>query len=237
MGCEGGVSRDGDGTATVYPDHLRSIHAPTCGSPPTGCRPGSPPSAIRAGLSAGPRRSPGAVDHRGVALPRWRAVGGWWIPRRRGVLRAVWLLDHLAPDRRVAYVFPHPAAGLLGPAGATAPSGSVRARVRRRCLLHDWLGPCTRFQGSKATGWPRSSTSPTGTRSPPAADISPPRPDVAAPTHLVAGDRGAVLPALAAPAGQSSGSTGRRDPGSATVARHLARGDDRRRGRIRESIP
>ncbi len=198
MTCERGVSAAGNGGATVHRARPRSARATTQSalSPAAITRPprGRP---LSHGLSARARRSARAVAHRGAALPRRRVVGGRRVPGRRVVLRPLRVLDHLASHRGVAHVLSHPAARLLGPSRATTSSGALRTRRGGRRLLHARRPAArdSRAQGQRdGNAALRRELAPDRHRQ---RLLHRHRPDVAAPAHLVPGDRGAVLPAVA----------------------------------------
>ena len=194
-----------------------------------------------AGLPAGPRRSPCVVDHRGAAVSRWCVVGGRWISRRRIVLRAVGLPDHLAVDRRVVRLLADPAWGVLGSAGAPAAARVVRAGCRDRRVLHDRRPP----EGGPGAEIRRDRRPPVRGKLAPDRDrqqlLRRQRACLAAAAHMVAGDRGAVLSPVADHPGH--GVLAHRSAGCerAPVARDAAGGDDRCRARVRrrdgDSLP
>ena len=137
--------------------------------------------------------------------PRLR-MGLRRLPRRRSLLRSFRLPDHEPPARRVGGDRPDQAWGVLGPTGPEAATRALpRPRRDRRLRRLEWPVRPARLGRPGRPAWP------TGRRPGHvvlrrqlACDLRPPvlfRPvlrTVAARAHLVAGDRRAVLPRLAA---------------------------------------
>ena len=153
-----------------------------------------------AGRAQPARRARRRARYRGrrrAPLPRWRVVGGRRVPRGRGVLCPVGLPHHLAAAGRVDEIVDDRARGVLGPARAAAVAGAVLPSRRDRALL-------------RGGGVGAGDSGPEGRRDIGADLLQQLASDrgrdellrgdgagVAARAHLVAGDRGAVLPGVA----------------------------------------
>ncbi len=177
------------------------------------------------GLHPGVGRRARARGRRRARVPRRAGLVQRRLPRRRRVLRAQRLPDHVRAARRVATERRRPRAGalLLAPSSPSAPRaarddrGHVRVRGRvppgRSVEVAGWRGRVVRLRHELVPDLP------------PAVVLLQPRAAADAPASVVAGDRGAVLPAVAAAPG----------PGAevlATVARQAGRHHPRRRRRV-----
>src|SRR5207342_3067130 len=147
---------------------------------------------------ARPRWAASARGGRGAALPRRRLVGAGRLPGGRCLLRPQRVPDHEPAAGRMARRRADRVAGVLGPAGASAPPGAVpRPRCRRGLR-----------RGDRGAGRARASAKrrPHGSRV--RRQLGP---DLLAPVvlrvvrcavtpaaHVVTRDRGAVLPRVAA---------------------------------------
>ena len=149
------------------------------------------------GPSRGDRRDPGAGGPRGPLLSRRLRLGRRRLPGRRRLLRPVGLPDHRDPPRRVAADGHDRAARLLPAAGPAAPAGALPAPARRRRLRRDRHPGRARPAARRRAGGPDLRHELVPDREP-AVVLPGARPTVAPPAPVVAGDRGAVLPRLAA---------------------------------------
>ncbi len=184
--------------------------------------------------SLGERRRGGAQRHpryRGRARPsrtRWHSGRRRGLHRRRHLLRAQRIPDHLPAPRRTRTDRPYRRARVLDPARSTAAArtsadghgGGVRSRAVPAGRRGD---PADR----RRRGIPVDRQ--LGVHRPQGRLLQPGRQPVTAAAHLVAGGRGAVLPDLAAAAGRDR-DTARR-AGKASRRDGLARHGAHRRGR------
>ena len=148
-------------------------------------------------LHARARRSQGDGRRRRAAVPRRHLVGPRRLPRRRRLLRPQRLPDHEPAARRMARRRADRVVGVLGPPGAAAASRAVpRPRGRRGVWRGDRGAGRARASAQRRPLCPRLCRQL-------GPDLLAPvvlrvvRGAVASAAHLVAGDRGAVLPGVA----------------------------------------
>ncbi len=152
----------------------------------------------RVRVSTRARRHPGTGGARGHGVPRRLPLGQGRVPRGGRVLRPLGVPDHHAARPRVAARAVHRAGGVLGPpdpppAPGTAAGHRVRRdlRVRRDAELRAGAAPLRRARRPLLRGQLALHR-----RGP--VVLRPLHVAVAVPAPLVARDRGAVLPGVAA---------------------------------------